>query len=325
VPLAEAAQRNGQRLSRLIDDILDLTKLEGDRLQMQMAPAATGTLLREAHAANLGYAQRAGVALLLEIDPEAESAQVRVDSHRFLQVMANLLSNAIKHSPAGGTVDVSAVRTAHAVGVRVRDRGPGIDPAFRSRMFAKFSQADGSDRRAQGGTGLGLYISRMLVERMGGHIGVEPASGEGTVFSVEFPLADAAAPPARPAALVVDSDVDARSRVAAWIGGMCTVEAVASLAQAAGRVSPAGPPVVIADTHAQGEADGFCAALRRLAAGGQVILYSDSVDEAFAHSAGAVWLRKTGTRQDDVVRAVRAAIGEAQRAWSRRDGGTGNP
>jgi PAS domain S-box-containing protein len=313
-PLVDAAQRNGHRLSRLIDDILDLTKLEGDRLVMNIAAAPIGSLLHEAQAANLGYAQRAGVVLATAVDPETERIEVRVDAHRFLQVMANLLSNAIKHSPAGGTVGVSLEPGAQMVRVRVRDRGPGIDPAFRSRMFAKFSQADGSDHRAQGGTGLGLYISRMLVERMGGRIDVESSPGSGTVFTVELPRADA--PPARamPSVLVVDSDVDARQRVAGWLEPWCDVEAVATLAHAEASARRSVPSVVVADTHAQGEADVFCTALRRVAAGGRVVLYSDSVDAAFAQSMGVAWMRKSGTGQDELIEAVRAAIDAARGA-----------
>jgi anti-sigma regulatory factor (Ser/Thr protein kinase)/CheY-like chemotaxis protein len=298
----------------LIDDILDLTKLEGDRLVMHVAPAPIGSLLHEAHAASQGYAQRAGVLLATEVDPDAGRLEVRVDAHRFLQVMANLLSNAIKHSPAGETVGVSLEPDAQTLRVHVRDRGPGIDPAFRSRMFTKFSQADGSDRRAQGGTGLGLYVTRMLVERMGGRIDVESRPGSGTVFTVELPRADAAPARAMPSVLVVDSDVDSRQRVAGWIEPLCNVDAVATLAHAEACARRNVPSVVVADTRAQGEADAFCAALRRVAAGGRVILYSDSVDAAFAQDMGVAWMRKSGTGQDELIEAVRAAIDAARGA-----------
>jgi PAS domain S-box-containing protein len=146
MPLAEVAKRNAERLSHLIDDILDLTKLEGNQMVLQLRLTRLEALLREAITSNQGYAQRAGVTLSADL-PEG-SPQVRVDGERFLQVMANLLSNAIKHSVSGDAVAVSLDWTVGHVRVRVRDRGPGVDPRFRGRMFEKFSQADGSDRRA---------------------------------------------------------------------------------------------------------------------------------------------------------------------------------
>jgi signal transduction histidine kinase len=186
-PLMDAARRNGERLSRLIDDILDLTKLEGDRIEFQMRDLPLGQLLREALAANQGYADRAGVSLQLLAD--GDGPLVRLAADRMLQVLANLIPNAIKHSPAGAMVTLGLQVAAQRVRVRVSDRGPGIDPAFRSRMFEKFAQADGSDRRAHGGTGLGLYLTRMLVQRMDGHIDVEQQAGQGACFVVEFAVA----------------------------------------------------------------------------------------------------------------------------------------
>jgi hypothetical protein len=97
--------------------------------------------------------------------------------------------------------------------------------------------------------------------------------------------------------------------MAAWLEPYARVEAVASLAQAEERARSEVPSLVLADTRAQGEADAFCVALRRLAAGGRLVLYSDSVDEAFARSMGVAWLAKSGSRKEDVVAAVRAALG----------------
>ena len=308
LPLAEAAQRNGQRLSQLIDDILDLTKLEGQRLSIKTMLTPIGRLVQEAHTANLGYAERSGVRLATDIDPEAAPLEPLLDANRFLQVMANLLSNAVKHSPAGGTVSVSLRRSGRSVQVRVRDSGPGIDPAFRSQLFQKFSQADPSDHRASGGTGLGLYISRMLVERMGGTIDVEPSAGIGAVFCVSLPLAQV--PRRKPWVLIVDSDLDARQRAARWLEPWCDVTALAVLPPRP-PADDATPPIIVADTRAQGDAERFCAELRRRAAGRMVLLHSDSVDAGFARSVGAEWLRKSSVGQDDLVHAVRRALAAA--------------
>jgi PAS domain S-box-containing protein len=182
--LTEVARRNGERLGRLIDDLLDLTKLEGQQMALRLRTTPLDDLLREAIQANQAYAQRAGVELGLAL--RAGSPPVRVDGDRFLQVMANLLSNAVKHSAAGGRVRVGLDGADRIVRVTVRDDGPGIDPRFRARMFEKFSQADGSDQRVQGGTGLGLYLCRLFVERMGGRIGCDSTPGQGATFWIEL-------------------------------------------------------------------------------------------------------------------------------------------
>jgi signal transduction histidine kinase len=195
-PLADIARRNGERLSRLIDDILDLTKLEGDRMVLHLRPQRLVPLLKEALAAHQGYAVRAGVTLNTQGFADAPDPEIRLDADRFLQVMANLLSNAVKHAPAESSVTVSLTGTPRGGSrITVRDQGPGIDPRFRARMFDKFSQADGTDRRAVEGTGLGLYITRMLVERMGGHIWADEVVGPGASFSLSFLPAQAPSAP----------------------------------------------------------------------------------------------------------------------------------
>ena len=306
VPLAEVAKRNGERLSRLIDDILDLTKLEGNQMVLQLRPVGLEPLLREALAANQGYAHRAGVHLSL--DAPAGSPQVRMDADRFLQVMANLLSNAIKHSPSGETVDVTLDWTDSEVRVKVRDRGPGIDPKFRARMFEKFSQADGSDRRAQAGTGLGLYITRMLVERMGGRVAVDSVSGEGATFIVELPVLDAKAPACTPWVLLVDRDVDAQRRLSDWLSPLCPVESAVDLQQAQQFSVRGSPFMVIADPQTQGSAEDFCAALQRLARGRPVLVYSDAVDADFVRHLGLNWLQKSQGGREELQMAARAAL-----------------
>ena len=309
VPLAEVAQRNGQRLSRLIDDILDLTKLEGNQLVLQLRPTRLDALLREALAANQGYAQRAGVTLSGDFSDAAP--QVSADADRFLQVMANLLSNAIKHSAPQDVVRVQLDWSAAHVWVRVIDQGPGIAAQFRARMFEKFSQADGSDQRAQGGTGLGLYISRMLAQRMGARLRVDSVAGAGATFVVEFDVLPASSDAGVPWLLHIDSDVDARRRVADWLGSLCRVEGAADLQQARSTTAQGAPSLVLADPQAQGSAEEVCAALRALRPGGQLILYSDCVDSAFVQRMELSWLPKSAGGSEELQQAVRASLAPA--------------
>ncbi|WP_157270395.1 ATP-binding response regulator [Azohydromonas aeria] len=309
--LLEVARRNGTRLGRLIDDILDLTKLEGDRLVLHQRPQALAPLLREALSANQGYADRAGVKLASE-GLDATPVEVRLDADRFQQVMANLLSNAIKHTPAGEAVSVTLAPAAQGVRVTVRDRGPGIDPRFRARMFEKFSQADGTDRRAQGGTGLGLYITRMLVERMGGRITADDVA-QGGSFSLWFPANGAAPRAGGPVVLHVESDFEARRRVAGWLAPLCRVESAASLEQAAALRLDAPPALVVGNPKEQGAPVEFCTALRRLAGGRPVLLYGDTVDRAFCDSVGLPWLNAARSGPQDLAQAVLNVLGSAAR------------
>jgi DNA-binding response OmpR family regulator len=143
---------------------------------------------------------------------DAEEAPVRGDADRLIQVVTNLLSNASKFSPAGGVVTVTVDRETRLARLSVVDQGPGIPENFRSRIFAKFAQADGSDTRAKGGTGLGLAIAREIAERHGGRLWFESAEGEGATFHLDLPLADlpvASESDDGPRLLIVEDDPDA--------------------------------------------------------------------------------------------------------------------
>jgi signal transduction histidine kinase len=189
--LATVAQRNGKRLSRLIDDILDLTKIQSDQFVLHQRMQPVGPLLQEALVASQAYASSLSVQLEAEgIDAHGDT-ELQLDTDRFLQVLANLLSNAIKHSPAGEVVRLRLALTASALRVSVIDRGPGIAAGFHSQLFKQFSKAEGDNRGGHANTGLGLYISRLLVERMGGEIAADAAVAHrsvGASFSVTLPL-----------------------------------------------------------------------------------------------------------------------------------------
>ena len=189
--LVQIALANSERLVRLINDILDIEKIEAGKLAFHFAPVDLGRLAVESIEANHGYAAQLGVTFALAGPPPV--AAVNGDADRLLQVLANLLSNAAKYSPRGGEVTLSVTAGDEAVRVAVRDRGPGIPETFRRHLFERFAQADGSDSRQKGGTGLGLAISRAIVEKHGGHIGFETAAGGGTTFYFELPALHGAA------------------------------------------------------------------------------------------------------------------------------------
>ncbi|MGJ7457085.1 GAF domain-containing sensor histidine kinase [Halomonas sp. RA08-2] len=188
--LVAVADKNGGRLARLIDDILDMEKLEAGQLVMHPRIAPLGELVAQALLDNAPYAESFSVGLDL-VRPLPAEDWVGVDPDRFAQAMANLLSNAIKHSPAGGDVRVELAPRALAgregFEVAVVDQGAGIPLAFQPRVFERFAQADGSDRRRTGGTGLGLAITRRLVALMQGEVSFTSVPGKGTRFCLWLP------------------------------------------------------------------------------------------------------------------------------------------
>jgi len=188
--LVNMALNNCGRLTNLINDILDMEKLESDRQRFDVRRMNLAELVTRSLEDNAGFAQSMGVRFTTP-EPLSE-VDVLVDSGRFLQVMANLLSNASKFSPGGAQIEVRAHASQGRVRVSVRDFGKGIPPEFQPRLFQKFSQADSSDSRRLAGTGLGLAISRAIVERLGGNIGFETGPG-GTTFYVDLPDADSIA------------------------------------------------------------------------------------------------------------------------------------
>lgn len=177
------AQRNAARLGKLIDELLDLQKIEIGKMNFDFCEVQLSRLLSDAMTDNLAYAQDLGITLGMQ--PVATDLMVRADPMRLEQVITNLLSNAAKFSPAGGAVTLGVSASATALRINVSDNGPGVDPADREKVFASFSQLDNVDTRKVGGTGLGLSISKQIIEAHGGTIDFEPnPSGIGTTFFV---------------------------------------------------------------------------------------------------------------------------------------------
>jgi len=180
------AFENSQRLAHLINDLLDMEKIAAGKLEFNMETLALMPLIEQTLASTQAYADQFQVRFVLV--GRVDDAKVQVDSQRLSQVLANYLSNAAKFSPTGGTVEVSVIRIEdNWLRIAVQDHGPGIDNAFRERIFQKFSQADSSDTRQKGGTGLGLAITKELVERMGGRVGFDSTPGQGASFYADLP------------------------------------------------------------------------------------------------------------------------------------------
>jgi PAS domain S-box-containing protein len=184
--LLSIADSNSARLISLINDILDLEKLESGAMKFHMELIDLTETVMAALQENQSYAD--GHQVRLEGLLGDAHYFVMADKTRLAQVMANLLSNAAKFSPPGGTVRVGIRRIDAMVRVTVSDEGPGVPAAFHDRIFQKFAQADSSDTRQRGGTGLGLSITRQILEAFGGRIDFISQEGQGAEFFFELPL-----------------------------------------------------------------------------------------------------------------------------------------
>ncbi|MDJ0626687.1 MAG: HAMP domain-containing sensor histidine kinase [Rhodobacter sp.] len=185
--LAEAidlAHQNSRRLSDLINDLLDLQKIESGQMTYKFEPTEAGQLLTEAARMMQGYAEQSGVEI--DVSGADQNQVVSADHGRLVQVLTNLLSNAVKFSDVGSKVVASVKCSDGKVRISVSDAGIGIPPNSRSLVFGKFSQIDGSDRRLHQGTGLGLNISQKIVRAHGGTIDYTSEVGKGTEFIVEL-------------------------------------------------------------------------------------------------------------------------------------------
>ena len=240
--LVAIAHSNCERLIRLINDILDIEKIESGKLQFAQEEVALDVVITRTLAANSQFAGDRAVSLRQV--PCDTPLLVLGDADRIEQLLTNLVSNAIKHSCEDGTVEVSLTRDGACARIEVRDRGAGIPVEFRDRIFGKFAMADGSDSRSRGGTGLGLSIAREIATHHGGSVGYQDRDGGGTIFFTLLPLLNAPAGTEccdddahLPTVLHVDDDRDCLSVVASAFAGRARIVAVDTLARARAEIS----------------------------------------------------------------------------------------
>ncbi len=182
--MLDIAVQNTDRLVRLINDILDIERIESGEVSMVRRSTSAAALMTQAREVMETLADDAGVTL--SVDPV--TAELWADPDRIMQTLTNLLSNAIKFSPVGTTVWLRAERRGEELFVSVADQGRGIPADRLDAIFERFQQVDSSDSRDKGGTGLGLPICRSIVHQHGGDIWVESTLGEGSTFFFTLPV-----------------------------------------------------------------------------------------------------------------------------------------
>jgi signal transduction histidine kinase len=184
--LVDIALKNSVRLETLVNDILDVQKIQAGKMDFVFKTVELGPLVQRCIDHNVGYATQHGSTFeLTDCEP---GIMVTADENRMMQVLANLLSNAAKYGAEEDNIEISVTRHEDEARISVRDHGPGIPASKRESVFQKFVQVDGSDARKAGGTGLGLSIVKLIVEANGGRVGFDSEVGVGSTFYVDLPL-----------------------------------------------------------------------------------------------------------------------------------------
>jgi signal transduction histidine kinase len=181
----ERVQSNGKHLLGLINDVLDLSKIEAGQLVLAMEHYSVADMVSTVLSATESLARTKGLELTSNVAPDLPTGIG--DARRLAQVLLNLVGNAIKFTDRGG-VEIRAAKAADRFEIAVVDSGPGIAPADQKRIFDEFQQVDNTSTRKKGGTGLGLSISRRIVELHGGRITVESEVGKGSTFIISLPI-----------------------------------------------------------------------------------------------------------------------------------------
>ena len=185
--MLKVAGNNTERLLLLINDILDIQKIESGKMAFDFQNFELVPFLQQAISEHTEYGKQYDVDF--KLTQSVDGINLFADRSRLMQVMGNLLSNAAKFSSTGDTVEIAVEKQGEdAICIRVTDHGSGIPDEFHEKLFKKFTQYDSSDTRAKGGTGLGLSITKAIVEKHGGRIDFESKPGVETTFYVELPL-----------------------------------------------------------------------------------------------------------------------------------------
>jgi signal transduction histidine kinase len=185
VAVLERISRNGKHLLGLINDVLDLSKIEAGQLVLALNDYSLKDVVHGVYGAVETLAASKNLAFKVEMAPNMPAG--RGDERRLTQVLLNLVGNAIKFTD-NGEIMIKASAADGAYNLAVRDTGPGISEADQSKLFQEFQQADSSITKSKGGTGLGLAISKRIIEMHGGRIWVESRPGEGSTFSLTLPI-----------------------------------------------------------------------------------------------------------------------------------------
>lgn len=186
--LVNIANNNCNRLANLINDILDLEKIKAGKMEFDYQEIEINEFIDQAIVLNEPYAQEFG--MKLKFVKQIETAYVKADRSRLLQVITNLISNAVKFSRPGEEVTITSELKKNIVKVSFKDRGIGIPENAKHKIFTSFSQVDSSDTRSKGGTGLGLSICKLIMEKMGGEINFISTEGKGSTFYVKLALVE---------------------------------------------------------------------------------------------------------------------------------------
>jgi len=187
--LTSIASQSSERLVRMVNDLLDIQKIESGNMAFERSAQPLLPVAERALAAMESKARQGDVILRRDWQAGAEHIAAAIDPDRMEQVLTNLVSNAIKFTPKYRAVTLGLARSGDKVRLSVLDEGPGIAPEFQDRIFERFAQADGADSRTRGGSGLGLAISKAIIEEHGGTISYTTAAGKGTRFMIELPAA----------------------------------------------------------------------------------------------------------------------------------------